>query len=108
LAQALLKPSGKQRNRETAMATPKNSFEAFKRYVRVRSEPGARFVEFDFAIGSPDMFVELVLPREAFDIFCRHNHVEHMDAAMAAAVDEDMVKWRFGEAGQRMPGHAKE
>ncbi|WP_226686177.1 phenol hydroxylase subunit [Stutzerimonas stutzeri] len=91
------------------MAMPEqNSFERFKRYVRVRSEPDARFVEFDFAIGSPDMFVELVLPHDAFEIFCRHNHVEHMDAAMAAAVDEDMVKWRFGEAGSRMPGHARE
>lgn len=90
------------------MAVPKNSLEQFKRYVRVRSEPDARFVEFDFAIGSPDMFIELVLPREAFDIFCRHNQVEHMNADMAAVVDADMVKWRFGEAGQRMPRHIKE
>ncbi|MGE4407853.1 phenol hydroxylase subunit [Pseudomonas sp.] len=85
------------------MAVSENSFEQFKRYVRVRSEPGARFVEFDFAIGSPEMFVELVLPRDAFELFCRHNRVEHMDAAMAAVVDADMVKWRFGEAGSRMP-----
>lgn len=90
------------------MATATNSFEEFKRYVRIRSEPEARFVEFDFAIGSPDLFVELVLPREAFETFCRHNRVEHMDAAMAATVDEEMVKWRFGEAGQRMPRHARE
>ncbi|QII99140.1 phenol hydroxylase [Stutzerimonas balearica] len=86
------------------MATPdKKSFEGFKRYVRLRSEPDARFVEFDFAIGYPDMFVELVLPRQAFADFCRHNRVELMDEAMAAAVDEDMVKWRFGKAGRRMP-----
>ncbi|MCY1368596.1 Phenol hydroxylase subunit [compost metagenome] len=78
-------------------------FDQLTRYVRVRSEPDARFVEFDFAIASPDLFVELVLPREAFESFCLHNRVEYMDADMAAAVDADMIKWRFGEAGRRMP-----
>lgn len=89
------------------MAVSQNSFEQFKRYVRVRSEPNARFVEFDFAIGSPDLFVELVLPRDAFEAFCRHNRVEHMDAEMAATVDADMIKWRFGDAGRRMPKSAQ-
>ena len=36
------------------------SFDQLPRYVRVRSEPEATFVEFDFAIGYPDLFVELV------------------------------------------------
>ncbi|MFJ4452996.1 phenol hydroxylase subunit [Pseudomonas sp. NPDC089392] len=76
-------------------ATP--SFEQMPRYVRVRSEPDAAFVEFDFAIGYPDLFVELVLPRSAFASFCTSNRVRHMDAAMAAAVDTDMQKWRYGE-----------
>ena len=68
------------------------------RYVRVRSEPDATFVEFDFAIGYPELFVELVLPRQAFEQFCQHNHVRHMDAAMAQAVDDDMHKWRYGDS----------
>ncbi|MBT8766105.1 phenol hydroxylase subunit [Metapseudomonas boanensis] len=73
------------------------SFEQLPRYVRVRSEPGAIFVEFDFAIGYPDLFVELVLPRAAFASFCEQNRVQHMDTAMAEAVDADMEKWRYGE-----------
>ena len=73
------------------------SFEQLPRYVRVRSEPGATFVEFDFAIGYPDLFVELVLPRAAFASFCEQNRVQHMDTAMAEAVDADMEKWRYGE-----------
>jgi len=85
------------------MTASDNNFEQLKRYVRVRSEPEAKFVEFDFAIGYPDLFVELVLPHEAFASFCSHNNVVFMDAEMAAAVDEDMVKWRFGDAGRRMP-----
>lgn len=83
------------------MTQPAQTFDQMPRYVRVRSEPDARLVEFDFAIGHPDLFVELVLPRVAFEHFCRHNRVEHMSEAMAQAVDEDMVKWRFGEHGSR-------
>jgi phenol hydroxylase P0 protein len=77
------------------------SFNEMTRYIRVRSEPGDKFVEFDFAIGYPELFVELVLPREAFEIFCKHNNVVHMDSDMIREIDEDMIKWRFGERGQR-------
>jgi len=83
------------------MSQPAQSFDQMTRWIRVRSEPDARFVEFDFAIGHPDLFVELVLPKDAFVQFCKHNQVVHMDEAMARQVDEDMVKWRFGEKGQR-------
>ena len=77
------------------------SFDELTRYIRVRSEPGDKFVEFDFAIAYPELFVELVLPHEAFEIFCKHNKVVHMDSNMIRKIDEDMVKWRFGEHGKR-------
>lgn len=77
------------------------SFEEMTRWIRVRSEPNARFVEFDFAIGHPDLFVELALPKAAFEEFCKHNRVIHMDEAMSLQVDAEMVKWRFGEKGHR-------
>lgn len=83
------------------MTEKAQSFDEMPRYIRVRSGPEDRFVEFDFAIGHPELFVELVLPREAFEIFCRHNKVVHMDSDMIRAVDDDMIKWRFGEKGHR-------
>lgn len=83
------------------MSQPAQTFDQMPRYVRVRSEPGARLVEFDFAIGYPDLFVELVLPSAAFEHFCQHNHVQHMSEEMARIVDKEMVKWRFGEHGSR-------
>mgnify|MGYP002820618947 FL=1 len=83
------------------MSQPSQSFDEMVRYIRVRSEPDARFVEFDFAIGHPDLFVELALPQRAFEQFCKHNHVVHMDEEMCRLVDADMVKWRFGEKGRR-------
>jgi phenol hydroxylase P0 protein len=75
----------------------KNKFNALARYVRVRSAPEDKFVEFDFAIEHPDLFVELVLPRQAFEIFCKHNNVIYMDADMAKKIDDDNQKWRFGD-----------
>lgn len=83
------------------MTNQAKSFDDMPRYIRVRSGPEDRFVEFDFAIGYPELFVELVLPRDAFEIFCQHNKVIHMDSDMIREIDADMIKWRFGEKGHR-------
>lgn len=66
------------------------------KYVRVRSEPDARFVEFDFAINDPSLFVELIMPKDCFKVFCKHNQVIHMTAEQAAHNDEEAAKWRYG------------
>lgn len=73
------------------------SFERLVKYIRVRSEEGARFVEFDFAIGDPSLFVELVMPQGAFEHFCAKNEVVHMTNEQMKAVDAEMEKWRYGE-----------
>lgn len=75
-----------------------NPFDRLPRYVRVRSSLEDSFVEFDFAIGTPDLYVELVMPRPAFEQFCVTNRVQHMDAQMSEAIDADMQKWRYGES----------
>ncbi|HBO12858.1 MAG TPA: phenol hydroxylase [Halieaceae bacterium] len=73
------------------------NFERLTRYVRVRGETASGFIEFDFAIGDPSLYVELVLPKGAFDIFCERNGVVFMSEEEAAAVDADMEKWRYGD-----------
>ncbi len=75
------------------------TFDELPRYVRVRDVIDDRFVEFDFAIGEPSLYVELVLPKAAFEAFCHHNNVTMMTDEQAAAVDADMEKWRYGETG---------
>lgn len=72
-------------------------FERLIKYVRVRSPEHARFVEFDFAIGDPSLFVELIMPQGAFEHFCKANDVVFMTAEQMAAVDAEMEKWRYGE-----------
>ena len=69
----------------------------FTRYVRIRDVVDDKFIEFDFAIGDPSLYVELVLPKAAFEAFCHHNQVVMMSDEQARQVDDDMEKWRYGE-----------
>ncbi len=75
------------------LATPINEL---TKYVRVRSEPDAKFVMFDFAIGDPKLFVELVLPPKSFEEFCANNDVIAMSDEQMAINDEEEDKWRYG------------
>jgi len=72
-------------------------FDKLAKLVRVRSPEGARFVEFDFAIGDPKLFVELILPKPAFELFCKNNKVQMMTDEQAQLVDGEFNKWRYGE-----------
>jgi phenol hydroxylase P0 protein len=67
------------------------------RFVRVREITENNLVEFDFAIGEPDLFVELVLPKPAFDEFCIKQNVQMMTQEQCRMVDQEMEKWRIGE-----------
>lgn len=67
------------------------------RYVRVTGVRNKRFVEFDFSIGDPTIFVELVLPFEQFRKFCKRQQAQELSAEQKARVDLDSLKWRYGE-----------
>lgn len=57
------------------------------RYVRVRNRRAGGITEFDFAIGAPEIFVELIMPDEAFEQFCRDNKV--IDVTGTARPEDD-------------------
>ena len=76
---------------------PKKQFSELTRYVRVRRVVNEQFIEFDFAIDDPSLYVEMILPKSAFDAFCQHNKVVMMTDEQAAAVVADMEKWRYGK-----------
>lgn len=71
----------------------------YKRYVRITGIINNKMIEFDFSIGEPEMYVELVLPFEAFQSFCANNNVVHLNDEEAARVDYDRLKWRYGRPG---------
>jgi len=91
----------------TSASTPQ-PYEQLVKYVRVRSNTGARFVEFDFAIGEPSLFVELIMPQGVFDDFCQKNQVVHMTDEQMLAVDEEMRKWRYGDETLMAANHRQD
>lgn len=63
------------------------AFDTSLRFVRLRQVRADGFVEFDFAIGEPDLSVELIMPVAAFHEFCRDNQVTQLSPiAVAVAV----------------------
>jgi phenol/toluene 2-monooxygenase (NADH) P0/A0 len=51
-----------------------------QRFVRVIERRPDGLVAFEFAIGWPELAVELMLPVAAFDMFCAANRVQRLDA----------------------------
>ena len=72
---------------------------ALAKYVRVRSRARAGYVEFDFSIGDPGLFLEMILPEAAFEDFCARNQVQFVTEAQAAAIDAAESRWQYGEPG---------
>lgn len=66
------------------------------KYIRVTGDINAAFVEFDFAIHDPSLYVELVLPQQAFREFCATNQVVEMSEQQQAVNDAEEDKWRYG------------
>lgn len=71
----------------TIPTRPPPPLDTTRRYVRVRGQCHG-LVEFDFAIGEPELFVELLLSPEAFAEFCETQQAIVLDTP-AAAPDPD-------------------
>lgn len=56
-----------------------SSFDISRRFVRVLGEKRG-LIEFAFAIGDPDVVVELLLPPDDFRAFCQAQHAIVLDA----------------------------
>lgn len=75
-------------------------FDTEKKFVRVSQHRGDGFVEFEFAVGEPELFVELVLPGGMFSDFClRHQAtlLETKPEVLGAIPDWD---WRMQQASR--------
>jgi phenol/toluene 2-monooxygenase (NADH) P0/A0 len=60
------------------MAKP-TTFNPANKFVRVTELRPDGFVEFEFALGEPELFCEMILPAAAFDDFCQINRVIFLD-----------------------------
>jgi len=68
------------------------SFDPFVKYVRVTAERDDGFVEFDFALGEPEMFAQMMLTRAAFEDFCATQRVIRLDADSPPAAQPGSVR----------------
>ena len=68
------------------------------KFVRVTGMRGQQFIEFVYAIGEPELFVEMILPVEHFEAFCRDNQVIQMDSDSSDRIDADKQQWRSGDS----------
>lgn len=80
------------------------AFDPGKKFVRVTELREDGFVEFDFAVGEPEIFVEMILPAAAFDDFCAHNRVTFLDRDGHVTVGDNPMDWRMRDAVRRGTG----
>lgn len=67
------------------------------RAVRISQVRPDGFVAFDFAIGEPEIFVEMILRQDDFVAFCREQSVVEFMPAQAGASSGDL-EWRLRDA----------
>lgn len=81
------------------LALAKQPFDVSKHYVRFRELRNDGYVLFDFAIGDPELAVELTLPLAAYQTFCRERSVTYLTREQAETIDFERSKWQFGSPG---------
>lgn len=64
-----------------------------RKYVRVNRVRESGIVEFLFAIGDPDLSIELIMDGAMFDEFCVRNQVIRLDSAVPGSVGETRSDW---------------
>lgn len=74
------------------------AFDPSRKFVRVAELRPDGFVEFDFAVGEPEIFVEMILPATAFDEFCALNKVTFLDERAQLKVGPEDMDWRLRDA----------
>lgn len=72
-----------------------STFDITRKFVRVMRTLPSGLIEFEFAVGDPDVAVELVMPKAAFEEFCAANRVELVSAAKAGPADADAADADF-------------
>lgn len=87
---------------------PLDSFDVRRRFVRIVEERVGDMIEFEFAIGEPELFVEMVMPRRQFDEFCRSQGVVPTHGRLPEQADDFAhgLGWTLAGARERLGGQA--
>ena len=69
-----------------------------RKFVRLVERRDDGLVEFEFSIGLPELYVEMLLPAEAFDAFCETNAVEFIEGERPIEDTGADWQWRLRDA----------
>jgi len=80
-------------------------FNPAARYVRVVGHRAGGMVEFEFAVGEPELYVEMLMPQTQFDDFCAQLAVRPTQGALPPSPpDSDARAWDWNlRAAQSAP-----
>ena len=79
-------------DQDESVALPTDAATMARRYVRVTDRRSNGFVAFEFSVGWPDMSVELALPEEQFNEFCKKNNVVFLTEPVEAKLGDQNVQ----------------
>ena len=69
------------------------AFNPEKKFVRIIETHTNGLVEFEFAVGEPELFVELLMAQTAFDEFCAMHAVTPTRGRLPAKQDSAEQEW---------------
>jgi phenol hydroxylase P0 protein len=78
-----------------------DGFDTTWKFVRIVERRPDGFVEFQFAIGDPEIFVEMIMSPEAFVEFCSTNEVTMLDPLLPAGSEESDWAWNLHDVAHR-------
>lgn len=80
----------------TASTDPSLEFDVSRRFIRIINERHNGIVELEFAIGEPEIFVEMILPQAEFEQFCRDQGVLPSHGPLpASAISTPEQEWAW-------------
>jgi len=72
-------------------------FDPSRKFIRVIEQRANGMVEFEFAVGEPELFVEMLLPQAAFADFCAKPAAAAAPDTVAEQARQDMA-WTLHDA----------
>lgn len=81
------------------MSDKQPEIDVSRKFVRLTERRPDGFVEFEFAIGEPGLFAEMLLPADAYEAFCKTNEVIHLGPREASGTSDDSDwNWNLHQA----------
>lgn len=71
--------------------------QCLKKYLRIKKIRDDGCVEFEFSIGDPELFVDLILPKNAFEEFRSKNAMATLSDVDVACRERKTRKYLYGE-----------